>query len=540
MEGSITRGRILSLMKRSGRPPELRREYERLLGVVLILVVLGAIWVYSASSSEQIIQGGGSGTNFLIRYVGFAAVGFGVLALMSRIGVAVIHKFTLPLLILAIVLSLSVVLPGIGKEVNGATRWIGAGAIIFQPAELAKTALVAFLALRLAMRRRPIRRLPDIGPELGAMAILIAIIGGIQSDLGTAVVIAGSGICVLVVGGMPRRFFLPLGAAAAGGLLLMVAAAPYRMARLTNFLSPWADASGTGYQITQGQLAIGSGGFTGNGLGSSIQKADWLPEAHTDFILAVVGEELGAVGIIMLLVLYGMIAFTGLRIADKAPGQYQKLLATGITAVIICQAMLNVWVVLGIFPLTGVPLPFISYGSTNLIVLLAAVGVLLNIARGTPVMAHATEPTPDPGGPRGRAPIRPDGRAPITEDDVWRAPGEQRPARHTQPRPGRGGRRVGRPVPAMDADEHEVVAYRGTGAIRDGGARGVGDVRGVRGAGDVRGPGNVRDAGGGRARDARRPVDASRFPGDAADDRDRSGWDGGARGARPERRRRAS
>lgn len=485
-------------MKRTGRPPELRREYERLLGVVLILVVLGAIWVYSASSSEQIIQGGGSGTNFLIRYVGFAAVGFGVLALMSRIGVAVIHKFTLPMLILAIVLSMSVVLPGIGKEVNGATRWIGAGAIMFQPAELAKTALVAFLALRLSMRRRPMRRLPDIGPELVAIGILVAIIGGIQSDLGTAVVIAGSGICVLVVGGMPRRFFVPLGAIAAGGLLMMVVAAPYRMARLTNFLSPWADASGTGYQITQGQLAIGSGGFTGNGLGSSIQKADWLPEAHTDFILAVVGEELGAVGIIMLLVLYGMIAFTGLRIADKAPGQYQKLLATGITAVIICQAMLNVWVVLGIFPLTGVPLPFISYGSTNLIVLLAGVGVLLNIARGTPVMAHTTEPEPDPGG---RAPIP---RAPITEDEIWRAPGERRPARQAQRRP----RPVGRPVPVMDADELEVVAYRGAGGVR--------------------------------ARDARRPLDASRFPGDAADVRDRSGWDGGARGARLERRRRAS
>jgi cell division protein FtsW len=492
-------------MKRSGRPPELRREYERLLGVVLILVVLGAIWVYSASSSEQIIQGGGSGTNFLIRYVGFAAVGFGVLALMSRIGVAVIHKFTLPMLILAIVLSMSVVLPGIGKEVNGATRWIGAGAIMFQPAELAKTALVAFLALRLSMRRRPMRRLPDIGPELAAIGILVAIIGGIQSDLGTAVVIAGSGLCVLIVGGMPRKFFVPLGAVAAGGLLVMVAMAPYRMARLTNFLSPWADASGTGYQITQGQLAIGSGGFTGNGLGSSIQKADWLPEAHTDFILAVVGEELGAVGIIMLLVLYATIAFTGLRIADKAPGQYQKLLATGITAVIICQAMLNVWVVLGIFPLTGVPLPFISYGSTNLIVLLAGVGVLLNIARGTPVMAHTTEPVPDPFG---RGPV-PGGRAPITEDDVWRAPGERRPAREAQRRPGRGGGRVApRPVPVMDADELEVVAYRGAAGVR--------------------------------ARDARRPSDASRFPGDAADVRDRRGWDSGARGAGAERRRRAS
>ncbi len=488
-------------MKRSGRPPELRREYERLLGVVLILVVLGAIWVYSASSSEQIIQGGGSGTSFLLRYVLFAALGFGVLALMSRVGVAVVKKLTVPVLFLAIGLSFAVILPGVGREVNGATRWIGTQAIGFQPSELAKGALVAFLALRLATRRTPMRRLGDIGPELAAIGSLAAIIGVIQSDLGTAVVIVGASICVLVVGGMPRRFFLPLATAAAGALLVMVVMAPYRVARLTSFLSPWADASGTGYQITQGQLAIGSGGFTGNGLGSSIQKADWLPEAHTDFILAVVGEELGAIGIIMLLVLYGMIAFTGLRIADRARGQYQKLLATGITAVIVCQAMLNVWVVLGIFPLTGVPLPFISYGSTNLIVMLAAVGVLLNIARGTPILEHTTMVAP---GPSPRGPGGPGGREPITEEDVWRAPSERRPQRQTQ-RPGRG--RVGRPVPAMDA-EHEIVAYRGAGGVR--------------------------------ARDARRPRDASRFPGDAADDRDRSGWDSGARGARVERRRRAS
>lgn len=493
-------------MKRSGRPPELRREYERLLGVVLILVVLGAIWVYSASSSEQIIQGGGSGTNFLIRYVLFAALGFGVLALMSRVGVAVVRKLTVPLLITSIVLSFAVILPGLGQEVNGATRWLGAGPIVFQPAELAKTALVAFLALRLSTRRRPMRQLGDIGPELGAIAVLVAIIGGIQSDLGTAVVLAGAGLCVLVVGGMPRKFFVPLGAVTALGLLGMIVMAPYRMARLSSFLSPWADASGTGYQVTQGQLAIGSGGFTGNGLGSSIQKADWLPEAHTDFILAVVGEELGAVGIIMLLVLYGLIAFTGLRIADQCRDQYQKLLATGITAIIICQAMLNVWVVLGIFPLTGVPLPFISYGSTNLIVLLAGVGVLLNIARGVPAFASAPLVDPDPGGPGGRAPI--------TEDDVWRAPSERRPAREAQRRPrrvpGRAGRpgRVGRPVPVMEADDLDVVAYRG--------------------------------AAGARSRDARRPADASRFSGDAADVRDRSGWDSGARGARVERRRRAS
>lgn len=462
-------------MKRSARAPELRREYERLLGIVLVLVVLGAIWVYSASSSEQILQNGSNGTNYLIRYIMFGALGFAALAAASRYGVGMIRKATGPVLVISLVLCTAVVLPGLGRQVNGAYRWLGPGAIGFQPSELAKFAMVAFLAMRLAHRRTPMRQIPDIKIELIALAILIGIVAGIQRDLGTAIVITGASICVLIAGGMPLRFFLPLGAVAGVGLLILIGMHPYRMARMTSFLSPMADASGSGYQATQGQIAIGSGGLFGNGLGSSVQKADWLPEAHTDFILAVVGEELGAVGILMLLILYTGIVYTGLQIADKTRGQYQKLLAVGVTAVITTQAMLNVWVVLGIFPLTGVPLPFISYGGTNLMVLLAAVGILLNIARGTPYL----EPVPleDAPPPRGRQ------RAPR------RTPAE-RPAR----RPSR-----------------------------------------------VPGPRVVRPAFSTARAEAERLADASRFSGDAAaDDRDRSRGDRGARGASAGRRRRAS
>ncbi|MGX6448502.1 putative lipid II flippase FtsW, partial [Patulibacter sp. S7RM1-6] len=390
-------------MPRHGRPPELRREYERLLGLVLVLCVLGAIWVYSASSSEQILKDGSNGTEYLLRYVLFGALGFGLLALSSRYGVAFVRGITVPVMIASLVLCLAVVLPGVGKEVNGAYRWLGGGPLTFQPSELAKFATIAFLALRLSRRRRPMRTLGDLRIELLALGLLVAIVAGVQRDLGTAIVIVGASTCVLVTAGMPGRFFLPIGAAAGFAALVLVAMHPYRIARLTSFLSPSTDAAGTGYQAIQGQIAIGSGGMLGNGLGNSVQKADWLPEAHTDFILAVVGEELGAIGILMLLVLYAGIAYTGLRIADRTRGTYQKLLAVGITAVILCQAMLNVWVVLGIFPLTGVPLPFISYGGTNLMVLLGAVGILLNIARGTPYLEPAPEPEDDPRG-RARAP----------------------------------------------------------------------------------------------------------------------------------------
>jgi cell division protein FtsW len=173
-------------------------------------------------------------------------------------------------------------------------------------------------------------------------------------------------------------------AAGVGASLVMLFAIfePYRRARLTSFLDPWDHASGAGFQAVQGQIAIGSGGMFGHGLGASIQKIFYVPEAHTDFILAVIGEELGLAGILALLSLYGIIGYAGLRTARNAKGIYSKLLAGGITSLILCQATLNVYAVLGLAPLTGVPLPFISSGSTSLIVLLGAMGLLLNVAGG--------------------------------------------------------------------------------------------------------------------------------------------------------------
>jgi cell division protein FtsW len=213
---------------------------------------------------------------------------------------------------------------------------------------------------------------------VGSAVLLIAS----QPDLGTALVISFTMAAMLVAAGMPIRWLLS--ATGVGSLLVIMYAmtASYRRDRLMTFLDPWAHAGNEGFQSVQGQIAIGSGGLLGRGLGQSQQKNLFLPEAHTDFILAIVGEELGVVGICGILFLYGLVAYAGLRVAKNARGTYAKLLAAGITSLFLSQAMLNVFTVLGLAPLTGVPLPFISYGSTNLIVLLLGMGVLLNVAGG--------------------------------------------------------------------------------------------------------------------------------------------------------------
>jgi cell division protein FtsW len=207
----------------------------------------------------------------------------------------------------------------------------------------------------------------------------------VEPDLGTALVIAFAIAALLIAAGMPMRYLAALAALAVAAVMVLALAQPYERARLTSFMHPWAAAtkSGAGYQAVQGQIALGSGGLWGVGLGHSVQKTFYLPEAQTDFILAVIGEELGVLGVCGVVFLYGMIAYAGLRTARRASGRYAKLLATGLTSLILCQGILNIFVVLGLAPLTGVPLPFISYAPSNLCVLLAAVGLLLNVGAGS-------------------------------------------------------------------------------------------------------------------------------------------------------------
>jgi cell division protein FtsW len=363
-------------------------EHSILLTATLCLLAAGAVMVFSASSARSLLSGQGDGTSFLVKYVMYGGIGFVLMQIVARRGLDIVPRLTGPLLCFAFVCLVLVKLPGLGVSVNGARRWLGAGPLVFQPSEVMKLALVLYAAKLLAERPGVLRRWQNLGPlalVVGGAVLLVAS----QPDLGTSLVICFTVAAMLVAAGMPLRW---LAAATGGGsvLVLMYAmSAAYRRDRLMTFLDPWAHAGNEGFQSVQGQIAIGSGGMFGRGLGESLQKNLFLPEAHTDFILAIVGEELGVLGVCGILFLYGLVAYAGLRVARNARGTYAKLLAAGITSLFLGQAMLNVFTVLGLAPLTGVPLPFISYGSTNLMVLLVGMGLLLNVAAGGNVKLRA-------------------------------------------------------------------------------------------------------------------------------------------------------
>jgi cell division protein FtsW len=273
-------------------------------------------------------------------------------------------------------------MPGISQTTNGAQRWLGAGPVQFEPSELMKLALVLYAAHVLSYGRLGGRNLRQALKRVGIVGAAAVLLVASQPDIGTAMVIAFALAAIVLAAGISIRTLAVSAIITAGAVVIFAVAVPYAGARLTSFLDPWAHASGTGYQAVQSQVAIGSGGLFGRGPGASVEKLYYLPEAPTDFILAVIGEELGFVGIAVLLSLYGLIAYAGMRAARAARGTYALLVAVGVTSLIVLQAALNVFAVLGIAPVTGVPLPFVSYGASNLLVMLAGMGLLLNVAGG--------------------------------------------------------------------------------------------------------------------------------------------------------------
>ncbi len=355
-------------------------EYSILYTATLCLLAGGAVMVYSASSAESLLSGPGDPAYYLKRYVMFGLAGLVLLHLASRHGLKVIRALTPLLLACSFGLTVAAMVPGIGVTVNGATRWIGAGAFQFQPSELLKVSIVLYAAQLLSTRPESVRTVATLAkPLLLVVAAACALLMK-QPDMGTTMVVCFAVGALLIAAGTPMRNI-----ALIGGTLLFLAtilaiAEPYRRERLFSFIDPFKDAGDSGFQAVQALTAIGHGGFFGVGLGESVQKIFYLPEAHTDMILAVIGEELGLFGILGLVSLYGMIGYAGLRVAKLARDRYSKLLAAGITSLILCQATLNFFAVLGLMPLTGVPLPFISYGASNLVVLMGAMGLLLNVA----------------------------------------------------------------------------------------------------------------------------------------------------------------
>jgi cell division protein FtsW len=366
-------------------------EYSLLLTATLCLLAFGVVMVFSASSTTSLLGQSGDGAYYLKRTVLFGAVGLVVMKLLTANGVKLVRALTPLILGLAFVLCFAVLLPGIGMEVNGAQRWIGAGLFQIQPSELMKVALILYGAQLLATRPKLTRSIRTMVPYLAVVASACLLVV-VEPDLGTAMVSCFAAAALLIAAGARIRDLSIVAGCIAVLIMLAILIEPYRMERLTGFINPSADPSGAGFQSIQAEIALGSGGILGVGLGESLQKAFYLPEAHTDMIAAVIGEELGLLGIAALVCLFGLFGYAGLRIAQGARDRYGKLLAAGLTSLVLIQAVINLFAVLGLAPLTGVPLPFVSYGNSSMLVLLAAVGLLLNIARGGS-MGSASRPS---------------------------------------------------------------------------------------------------------------------------------------------------
>jgi cell division protein FtsW len=378
-------------------------EYTLLYAATLFLLAIGAVFVYSASSATSLLRGSGDPSFFLKRYVIFGLLGLVVLRVMSKHGLKLAKNFTPLLLIAGFALTAAVKVPGIGVNVNGASRWLAMGPVQFQPSELLKLALILYAAQLLTVRPKSVMTINDLVKPLllvvGAACMLLMA----QPDMGTTMVTCFAIGALLIAAGVPKENLLKIVVVLAVLALIFAMVEPYRRDRLLTFLHPWQDQTGTGFQSVQAMIAIGSGGFFGVGLGESVQKIFYLPEAHTDMILAVIGEEWGVVGITAVASLFGLIGYAGLRAAKAAKDRYAKLVAAGITGLILSQATLNLFAVLGMAPLTGVPLPFISYGSSNLIVVLAGAGILLNVASGARVSVREQRERPQR---RGQSPSR--------------------------------------------------------------------------------------------------------------------------------------
>jgi len=307
------------------------------------------------------------------------AIGFAVLVWASRTGLDRIRSITPALAVVTLVLLLAVL--AVGREVNGTTGWLVFGPATIQPAEFLKPVVILYGAYLFADRPERLRSVRDMAPYL-ALVGMGALLVVVQPDFGSAAIAVGAALITLFVAGARiRDIGLIIAPVAVLGLIVTLVS-PERSERILTFLNPGADPSGAGYQVTQAEIAIGSGGITGVGVGNSVQKALYLPEAHTDMILAVVGEELGLIGITVLIAVFGAFAFAGFRIAREARDSYGRILAGSLTGLIVLQAAVNMYAVMGMAPLTGIPLPLVSYGNNSLVLTLFAVGLMLNVARG--------------------------------------------------------------------------------------------------------------------------------------------------------------
>ena len=351
-----------------------------LFGVAVMLLSAGVVMVYSASAVVAADRFGDP-YFFLKRQLFWALLGSVGMLVAVRVDYRRLERFVLPALVLAGVLLVLVLIPPIGQAINGTRRWIRLGPVSFQPAELAKVALVFYLAAFVARRQEEVAdvRRGILPPLLvaGSFAALVLV----QPDLGNCLTLVALTFGLLYLAGSPVRYLAWAMAPALPLLVLAIYAAPYRLRRVTAFWDPWADPRGSGFQIIQSWLAFGNGGLVGQGIGASRQKLFYLPESHTDFIFAVVGEELGFIGAAAFVALFAVLVWRGLRVGLRTSEPFGAYLALGITLLIATQTLVNLGVVTGLLPTKGLPLPFISFGGSALSMTMLSTGVLLNISQ---------------------------------------------------------------------------------------------------------------------------------------------------------------
>lgn len=351
-----------------------------LIATIAVLNVVGVVMVLSASSVASLTNYG-SPWYFFFRQIMWTLLGLGAFVFALRLDYRRWRKLVRPLLIVSVVLLVVVLVPGVGIYVSGSRRWLGAGMLRFQPSEIAKLALLLYAADIVSRRSGELhdwRRV--VRPVLLVLALFTALVMR-EPDLGSAMVLAIVVLAVLVAGGVKKRHLAVVFGLGISAVTFLALAEPYRRTRMLTFLDPFADASNSGYQISQSLIALGSGGFTGVGLGAGRAKWNFLPNAHTDFIFAIIGEELGLIGCFLVMGLFIAFAVLGARAALRAPDRFGALVAAGATVWVVGQAVINIGAVVGLLPVTGIPLPFVSFGGSALITTMLATGILVNIAR---------------------------------------------------------------------------------------------------------------------------------------------------------------
>ena len=348
--------------------------------IVAILISVGVVMIYSASSIYAYSAMGDS-LYFLKRHLIYLAIGLVMMFFVMSIDIDRLKKIAKPTMSIAIALLLLVLIPHIGKETAGARRWFRFGLVNFQPSEFAKIALIIYMADFVSRKGVEIKNfLRGYLPAVTVLGLAVGLVL-LEPDLGTAITMSLIAFAILFVGGTRPSHILAFFLASLPGLYFLLFSVPYRKKRIMAFLNPWADKRGTGFQIIQSFVALGSGGPFGAGLGQSKQKLFYLPASHTDFIFSIIGEELGFAGTACILILFGLFVWQGMKVAFRAEGVFERLLALGIVSLIGLEAVINIGVTAGALPTKGLPLPFISYGGSGLIFHLMAAGLLLNVAK---------------------------------------------------------------------------------------------------------------------------------------------------------------